>query len=49
MKKLVFSMLAGMMALGMMAQGGKFTVKGTFDGHTDSITFALVDLLLQDD
>lgn len=44
MKKLVFSMLAGMMALGMMAQGGKFTVKGTFDGHTDSITLALVDL-----
>ncbi len=44
MKKLVFSMLAGMMALGMMAQGGKFTVKGTFEGHTDSIAFALVDL-----
>jgi hypothetical protein len=30
MKKLFLSMLAGMMALGAMAQGGKFTVKGTF-------------------
>ena len=44
MKKLFFAMLAGMMTLGMWAQGGKFTVKGTFEGHTDSIAFALVDL-----
>ena len=44
MKKLFFSMLAGMMVLGTVAQEGKFTVKGTFDGHTDSVAFALVDL-----
>ena len=43
MKKLIISMLAGMMALGMVAQDGKFTVKGTFDGHTDSIALAIVD------
>ncbi len=44
MKKLFFAMLASMMALGVMAQSGKFTVKGTFDGHPDSVTFAVVDL-----
>ena len=44
MKKLFFTMLAGMMTLGVMAQSGKFTVKGTFDGHTDSIALAIVDL-----
>ena len=36
-------MLMGMMMLGAAAQGGKFTVKGTFEGHTDSISFAIVD------
>ena len=44
MKKLIISMLAGMMALGMMAQDGKFTVKGTFDFVGDSAFFALPDL-----
>ena len=45
MKKLLLAMLAGMMALGAVAQGGgKFTVKGTFEGHTDSVAFAIVDL-----
>ena len=44
MKKILFSMLACMMALGAAAQSGKFTVKGTFDGHPDSVTFAVVDL-----
>ena len=43
MKKLIIPMLAGMMALGMVAQDGKFTVKGTFEGHTDSIALAIVD------
>ena len=43
MRKLILSMLAGMMALGMVAQDGKFTVKGTFEGHTDSIALAIVD------
>ena len=44
MKKLFFALLAGMIALGAMAQDGKFTVTGTFEGHTDSIAFALLDL-----
>lgn len=44
MKKLLFTMLAGMMALGAMAQNGKFTVKGTFDFVGDTAFFALPDL-----
>ena len=44
MKKLLMTMLAGMMMLGVAAQGGKFTVKGTFEGFTDSIKFAIVDI-----
>ena len=44
MKKLLLTMLAGMMMLGAAAQGGKFTVKGTFEGFTDSIKFAIVDI-----
>ena len=44
MKKLLFSMLAGMMALGAMAQGGKFTVKGTFEGVGDTVQFFFPDL-----
>ena len=44
MKKLMISMLAGMMALGMVAQDGKFTVKGTFDWVGDTAFFALPDL-----
>ena len=41
MKKLLFTMLAGMMVLGAMAQGGKFTVKGTFDWVGDSVYCAI--------
>ena len=43
MKKLLFSMLAGMMALGAMAQDGKFTVSGSYKGLGDSVTVYLVD------
>ena len=43
MKKLLFSMLVGMMTLGAMAQGGKFTVKGTFEGRNDSVALVLID------
>ena len=45
MKKFLFSMLACMMALGATAQGGKFTVKGTFDGRNDSVALVLIDAL----
>ena len=44
MKKLFFAMLAGMMALGAVAQGGKFTVKSTFEGRGDSVGLVLVDI-----
>ena len=44
MKKLLLTMLMGMMMLGAMAQDGKFTVKGTFDFVGDSVFFALPDL-----
>ena len=37
MKKLFLSMLACMMALGVMAQDGVFTVKGTFEAVGDSV------------
>lgn len=37
-------MLMGMMTLGAMAQGGKFTVKGTFEGRKDSVTLEIVDV-----
>ena len=45
MKKLLLSMLAGMMTLGTMAQGGKFTVQGWFlvENEGDSVTFQIVD------
>ena len=39
MKKLLFSMLVGMMALGALAQEGKFTVKGTFVEVGDTVSF----------
>jgi len=39
-------MLAGMMVLGMMAQGGKFTVKGTFKDMGDTVHFYMPDLNL---
>ncbi|MBQ6080672.1 MAG: TlpA family protein disulfide reductase [Muribaculaceae bacterium] len=34
-------MLAGMMALGVMAQAGKFTVRGTFEDVGDSVSFMI--------
>ena len=43
MKKMFIAMLAGMMTLGAVAQGGKFTVQGRFDGREDSVAFFLVD------
>ena len=44
LKKLFITMLMGMMTLGAIAQGGKFTVKGTFEGRKDSVTLEIVDL-----
>ncbi len=44
LKKLFITMLLGMMTLGAMAQGGKFTVRGTFEGRKDSVTLEVVDL-----
>ena len=41
MKKLFLTMLAGMMALGVMAQAGKFTVRGTFEDVGDSVSFMI--------
>ena len=41
MKKLFLSMLLGMMALVAVAQGGKFTVKGTFEEIGDTVTFVV--------
>ena len=43
MKKLLLSMLMGMMALGAMAQGGKFTVQGWFLCEGDSLKLQIVD------
>ncbi len=52
MKKLILSMLVGMMALGMMAQGGKLTVSGSYKGLGDSVRVFLVgasgEMLLQE-
>lgn len=39
MKKLFLTMLVGIMALGTMAQGGKFTVRSTFENFGDSVSF----------
>ena len=44
LKKLFITMLMGMMTLGAMAQEGKFTVKGTFEGRTDSVTITINDV-----
>ena len=44
LKKLFIAMLMGMITLGAMAQGGKFTVKGTFEGRKDSVTLEIVDV-----
>ena len=45
MKNLFLTVLAGMMALGAMAQGGKFTVQGWFlcEREGDSVKFQIVD------
>ena len=43
MKKLMLTMLMGMMALGAMAEIGKFTVRGTFEGREDTVAFILMD------
>ena len=43
MKKLFLSLLVGMMALGAMAQGGKFTVQGWFQCEGDSVTIEIFD------
>ena len=43
MKKLFLSMLAGMMALGVMAQNGGFTVSASYKGLGDSVRVFLVD------
>lgn len=45
MKKLFLSMLMGMMTLGAMSQGGKFTVQGWFlvENEGDSVTFQIID------
>ena len=52
MKKFLLTMLAGMMALGMMAQGGKLTVSGSYKGLGDSVRIFLVggsgEMLLQE-
>jgi hypothetical protein len=37
-------MLVGMMTLGTVAQEGKFTVKGTFEGFQDSVIFQFDDV-----
>ena len=43
MKKFLFAMLAGMMVLGAVAQGGKFTVRGTFESLADSVSILIND------
>ena len=43
MKKLLMVMLAGMMTMGAMAQGAKFTVNASFKGLGDSVRVYLVD------
>lgn len=44
LKKQFITMLVCMIALGTMAQEGKFTVKGTFEGRKDSVTIAINDV-----
>ena len=42
-KKLFLTMLVSMMALGTMAQGGKFTVRGVFESLADSVSILIND------
>ena len=44
LKRQFITMLVCMIALGTMAQEGKFTVKGTFEGRKDSVTIAIRDV-----
>ena len=52
MKKMMLSMLAGMMMLGAMAQDGIFTVSSTYKGLGDSVRVFLMgangEMLLQE-
>ena len=45
MKRLLLTILVGLVALGAMAQGGKFTVQGWFlvENEGDSVTFQIID------
>ena len=43
MRKLYLTMLMGMMALGTMAQGGKFTIRGVFESLADSVSILIND------
>jgi thiol-disulfide isomerase/thioredoxin len=45
MKKLFLALLAGLMALGALAQSGTFTVKGTFEDVGDTVFFFFPKLL----
>ena len=44
MKRIILSMLAGMMALGAMAQEGKLTVSGSYKGLGDSVKVFVMEL-----
>jgi len=44
LKRQFIIMLVCMIALGTMAQEGKFTVKGTFEGRKDSVTITLANV-----
>ena len=44
LKRQFITMLMCMIAMGTMAQEGKFTVKGTFEGRKDSVTIAIRDV-----
>ena len=43
MKRIILSMLMGMMMLGAMAQEGKLTVSGYYNGLGDSVKVFLID------
>ena len=43
MRKILVSMLMGMMALGAMAQSSEFKVSGTFEGREDTVALAVID------
>ena len=43
MRKFFVAWILAMMALGAMAQGGKFTVRGTFESLADSVSILIND------